>query len=67
MTSDEGGTQTWQYAMPEQALDTAACPRGHGSGTYNVAANVQAIVAVVGTAHVYGIMQHLEALQTRKH
>lgn len=51
--------------MPKQAVDAAACPVGHGNGTFTLSADVRSLVATVGTAHVYGIMKHLEALQTR--
>ena len=62
-TSRQAGHQTWQYMMPKQAVDSAACPVGHGSGTFASPTEAQSLVAVVGTAHVYGIMQHLQRLQ----
>ena len=62
-TSRQAGHQSWQYVMPKQAVDSAACPVGHGSGTFTPPTEVQSLVAVVGTAHVYGIMQHLKRLQ----
>lgn len=46
--------------MPAQAVDAAACPAGYGSGRYTLQQDVKSIVAVVGTAHVYGILKRLE-------
>ena len=66
VTSEEAGNQTWQYVMPEQAVDSAASPAGYGSGSFKPSADVQSIVAVVGTAHVYGVMKHLKMLQDQR-
>lgn len=63
ITSDQPDNQTWQYLMPKQAVASAACPAGHGNGTFKPSADVQSIVAIVGTAHVYGIMKNLKRLQ----
>ena len=52
--------------MPEQAVDSAASPAGYGSGSFKPSADVQSIVAVVGTAHVYGVMKHLKMLQDQR-
>ena len=52
--------------MPKQAVESAACPAGHGNGTFKPSADVQSIVAIVGTAHVYGIMKNLKRLQDQR-
>lgn len=52
----------WQYMMPQEPVDAEACPKGHGSGLYFGHENTQRIVAVVGTAHVRGIVAELEKL-----
>lgn len=52
----------WQYMMPKEPVDSDACPKGHGSGLYFGHDNTQSIVAVVGTAHVRGIVAELEKL-----
>ena len=48
--------------MPKEPVDPEACPRGHGSGLYFGRDNIQSIVAVVGTAHVRGIVAELKKL-----
>lgn len=52
----------WQYMMPKEPVDSEACPKGHGSGLYFGHDNTHGIVAVVGTAHVRGIVAELEKL-----
>ncbi len=41
----------------ETALADVACPRGDGDGVYEPLAAPAAVVAVVGTAHVRGIIR----------
>lgn len=61
--ADSAGTQAaWQYMMPKEPVDPEACPQGHGSGVYFGHDNTQRIVAVVGTAHVRGMVAELEKL-----
>ena len=53
-TSDE--RHTWQYVMPRDA--TAGCSRfGGGLGEYKPVESPKAVVAVVGSAHVGGIIR----------
>ncbi len=47
--------------MPDNAVDSDACPSGHGSGVYK-SKGVQSVVAVVGSAHVRGIMTELQRM-----
>ena len=61
--ADSTGTEAvWQYMMPKEPVVSAACPIGHGSGVYLGDDDTQCIVAVVGTAHVRGIVAELENL-----
>lgn len=46
----------WRYRVPRDA-PTQAAPQGLGDGTYEPLPAPQAIVAVVGTAHVAGMLQ----------
>ena len=62
--SSTGRDSVWQYMMPASPVDPEACPSGHGSGIYSDVHNVQSIVAVVGTAHVRGITEHLKKLSS---
>lgn len=48
--------------MPQEPVESEACPRGHGNGVYFGDDKVQSIVAVVGTAHVRGIVAELQKL-----
>ncbi|DBA78520.1 TPA: hypothetical protein ACH3X2_007842 [Trebouxia sp. C0005] len=57
----DGVGQTWKYMMPESAVDLAACPSGHGSGVYKPK-EVESVVAIVGSAHVRGIMAELQRM-----
>ena len=52
----------WQYMMPKESVDSEACPKGHGSGLYFGHDSPRRIVAVVGTAHVRGMVAELEKL-----
>ena len=51
--------------MPKEPVDAEACPKGHGSGVYSAVDNVQSVVAVVGTAHVRGIITELQKLSNQ--
>lgn len=51
-----GDRHTWQYAMPEGAPAGCVTPGG-GLGTYRGVAGPRAVVAVVGSAHVGGIVR----------
>ncbi len=62
----QGKEQTWQYMMPAHAVDSEACPTGHGSGVYKAADGVQSVVAVVGSAHVRGITAELQQMQRQQ-
>ena len=59
-TVDDTG-QTWQYMMPDNVVDSDACPSGHGSGVYKPK-GVQSVVAIVGSAHVRGIIAELQRM-----
>ena len=47
--------------MPGNAVDSDACPSGHGSGVYKPR-GVQSVVAIVGSAHVRGIIAELQRI-----
>ena len=57
----DGTGQTWKYMMPDNAVDLDACPSGHGSGVYKPR-GVQSVVAIVGSAHVRGIIAELQRI-----
>lgn len=57
----DGTGQTWKYMMPDNAVDLDACPSGHGSGVYKPK-EVQSVVAIVGSAHVRGIIAGLQRM-----
>ncbi len=59
--TDDGTGQTWNYMMPDNAVDLDACPSGHGSGVYKTK-GVQSVVAIVGSAHVRGIIAELQRI-----
>ncbi|CAG9461069.1 unnamed protein product [Pedinophyceae sp. YPF-701] len=46
-----------RYMMPEGASDKETCPGGFGEGCYTVPGDVRTVVAVVGTAHVGGMVR----------
>ncbi|KAL4443721.1 hypothetical protein ABPG75_011458 [Micractinium tetrahymenae] len=52
----EGGAAVLQYAMP-QGGDPGACPPGAGAGQYAPLKGPRTVVAVVGTAHVRGMLR----------
>ena len=51
-----------QYAMPVGG-EPGACPPGAGAGQYRPLPGPQTVVAVVGTAHVRGMIRVWEAAQ----
>ncbi|EFN58262.1 hypothetical protein CHLNCDRAFT_57092 [Chlorella variabilis] len=51
-----GGGAVLQYAMP-QGGEPGACPVGQGAGQYAPLAGPRNVVAVVGTAHVRGMIR----------
>lgn len=55
-----GGTEVLRYLMPEGGAP-GACPRGEGEGAYAALPGVRAVVAVVGTAHVRGMVREWRA------
>ena len=63
IVSNDHGGQLWRYVMPDHAVDLDACPVGHGSGVYKTANSVKSVVAVVGSAHVRGIVAELQQMQ----
>lgn len=52
----EGGAAVLQYAMP-MGGDPGACPPGAGAGQYAPLQGPRTVVAVVGTAHVRGMLR----------
>lgn len=55
-TQRAGDEAVYRYAMPENA-DARVAPPGQGEGTFEFAGGVKVAVAVVGTAHVHGMVQ----------
>jgi len=53
--ASDGGSGIYRYMMPKGGLPLA-CPEGAGDGLYQPLNPVQAVVAVVGTAHMHGIV-----------
>lgn len=51
-----------QYAMPVGG-EPRACPTGAGAGQYQALPGPRAVVAVVGTAHVRGLIRQWQAAQ----
>lgn len=58
----EGGGAVLQYAMPAGG-DPGACPPGAGAGQYAALPGPRTVVAVVGTAHVRGMLREWGAAQ----
>jgi hypothetical protein len=56
IADSDAGRRVWRYVMPAGAPDQAA-PSGHGEGEYKPLQEVQTVVAVVGSAHVRGIIR----------
>lgn len=56
------GHQVWRYMMAEGA-PPRACPTGRGDGQFTPHKGASAVVGVVGTAHVRGIIQEWEKLR----
>ena len=49
--------------MPANPVEPSACPTGFGSGVYSGSKGVSSVVAVVGSAHVRGIVSQLQKMQ----
>ena len=58
MADQAKGRTLWRYVMPEGEPFTA-CPVGEGEGTYKALKGPSAVVAVVGSAHVPGMVREL--------
>lgn len=58
---DESGA-VLHYAMPVGG-EVGACPPGSGAGQYQPLAGPRSVVAVVGTAHVRGMIRQWKAAQ----
>lgn len=54
----DGSTINYKYSMPGSQCDPHICPPGIGEGTYTPA-QAKRIVAIVGTAHVRGMLELL--------
>lgn len=59
--SSSGGALL-HYAMPVGG-EAGACPVGQGAGQYQPLAGPRTVVAVVGTAHVRGMIRQWQAAQ----
>ena len=59
------GLQTWQYVMPANPVEPNACPTGFGSGINSGRKGISSVVAVVGSAHVRGIVSQLQHIQAK--
>uniref|UniRef100_A0A061R0E3 Uncharacterized protein n=1 Tax=Tetraselmis sp. GSL018 TaxID=582737 RepID=A0A061R0E3_9CHLO len=55
------GSATYRYMMPANNLENS-CPKGSGDGVFEPIEGVSSVVAVVGTAHVYGIVRNWEKI-----
>jgi hypothetical protein len=58
--AQEGGAAVWRYAVAEGG-DRRACPPATGDGTFTVTSAPKTVVAVVGVAHVKGVVAAWEA------
>lgn len=56
----DGSRLIYRYAMPMKPSDPTICPAGAGEGVYEPL-QARRIVAVVGTAHVRGILDYLSS------
>lgn len=56
--------RVWRYVIPEGG-PAAAAPPGYGDGEYQPAGSVSSVVAIVGTAHVRGIVREWERIGGR--
>jgi hypothetical protein len=54
------GAPVLHYCMPAGG-EAAACPVGQGAGQYQAASGPRTVVAVVGTAHVRGMIREWPA------
>lgn len=50
----------WRYGMPQRAPEGCTV-LGYGDGEYKAAAPIKAVVGVVGSAHVAGIVREWES------
>ena len=57
-----GAAAVLQYAMPAGG-EPGACPPGAGAGQYDPRPGPRSVVAVVGTAHVRGMIRQWRAAQ----
>lgn len=62
IADNEAGMRVWRYVVPEGG-PTAAGPPGYGDGEYRPVADPQTVVAVVGSAHVRGIVREWERIE----
>lgn len=53
---EQDGRQVWRFMMPEQAPAQAA-PAGLGDGAYKPLKGARAVVGVIGSAHVRGMIR----------
>jgi len=62
-TRTEGGGTAVEYVVPKGSEGLASCPQGAGKGAFEPAAGAKprCVVAVVGTAHVGGMIRGWEA------
>ncbi len=60
------GRTVWRYAMPEASLEEAT-PSGNGEGQYKPVQAPRTVVAVVGSAHVRGILKEWEAVAQERY
>ncbi len=56
VTDEVDGQRVWRYAMPEGAPARSA-PKGFGDGALQALPGVRAVVGVVGSAHVHGMVR----------
>lgn len=54
----------WRYVMPAGGPEEAT-PSGHGEGEYEPLSGARCVVAVVGTAHVRGIIREWTGINER--
>ena len=57
----DGGRRMLRYGMPAEGPE-AATPSGYGEGEYAPVQDAAAVVAVVGSAHVRGIIREWGAI-----
>ncbi|CAL8465194.1 g4729 [Coccomyxa elongata] len=59
---NEAGMRMWRYVVPEGGPTAAGLP-GYGEGEYRPVGDPQTVVAVVGSAHVRGIVREWERIK----